>query len=60
MSGFGVPGIPARSAGKDATSARLDEPKLEEAARRHEQEVEARPERERGFFSRLFKRGASR
>ena len=56
MSGYGVPGIPGRSAGKDASSARLDEQKLEEAVHLHEQEDETKPEKKQGFLSRLFKR----
>ena len=60
MSGYGVPGIPGRSAGKDSSSARLDEQKLEEAAHHHEQEEETEPEKKRGYLSRLFKRDFSR
>ena len=41
MSGIGVPGIPARNAGKDADSTRLDERKIEEEVHRHEAQEEA-------------------
>jgi uncharacterized membrane protein len=44
MSGYGVPGIPGRSAGTDPNSARLDEQTLEEAAHRHEMSEEANPQ----------------
>ena len=60
MSGYGVPGIPGRSAGKDVSSARLDEHRLEDAAHRHELEEKAKPDKKRGFLSRLFKRGSTR
>jgi hypothetical protein len=60
MSGYGVPGIPGRSGGTDPNSARLDEQKLEAAAHRHELEDEAKREKQRGFFARLFRRPSSR
>jgi len=66
MSGYGVPGIPGRSAGKDVDSARLDERKLDEAARHHEMGEEAKHEAPKdkasggGFFRRLFRRDSSR
>ena len=58
MSGYGVPGIPGRSAGKDADSARLDERKLDEAAHQHEMSEEAKQQEQPrpGFFRRLFRR----
>jgi hypothetical protein len=58
MSGYGVPGIPGRSAGTDPESARLDEQRLDEAARRHEpgEDATSHKKREGGFFSRLFNR----
>jgi hypothetical protein len=61
MSGYGVPGIPGRSAGMDADSARLDEQTLDEAARQHEMSEEAKhQEQDRpGFFRRLFRRPPS-
>lgn len=60
MSGYGVPGIPGRSAGKDVDSARLDERKLEEAAHQHELSEEAKHQDEDrpGFFRRLFRRSS--
>ena len=45
MSGYGVPGIPGRSAGTDPNSSRLDEQTLDEAAHRHEMGEEANPSR---------------
>ena len=61
MSGYGVPGIPGRSAGKDVDSARLGERTLDEAARQHEMSEEANPREENrpGFFRRLFRRRPS-
>ena len=60
MSGYGVPGIPGRSAGTGPSSSRLDEQTLEEAAHRHEMGEEAKPQKKRGFFARLFGRRPSR
>ena len=60
MSGYGVPGIPGRSAGKDVDSARLDERTLDDAARQHEMNDGAKPQEKRlGFFRRLFRRRPS-
>ena len=58
MSGYGVPGIPGRSAGMDADSARLDERKLDQAAHQHEMSEELKHEEQGGggFLRRLFRR----
>ncbi len=59
MSGRGVNAMPGRPEGEG--SARIENEELDEAARHHEIEEEAKAHRHRdpSFFSKLFKRRSS-